>query len=165
MRRKILWITFWLTMTLWLGQAWAQSAEPREAPNTPAAAQQHDDAARLPEPSVTAIRTADPPSDPHTLIDRSGWPVLTVGPADGTTTHPQAWLATKTPTTPRLARLDGAFDLPTLDSALGNAKPAGYSPANLGACALDGAKAAVYLLLLPVRAFTIEPFWQAQTTP
>lgn len=205
MRRKIFWITMWVTMMLWLGQAWAQNNPARE---TTGEASQDAETARTTEidpfkideashPAPTdftgqaatqavsqniaderAMRTTTnaiptrmsthspvPPSDPRSLIDRSGWPELVITPADGRTMHGQAWLRTKAPTAGQLPTLGPAFTMVTLEQSLEGASPGGYNLANLRAGTFDVGQTAVYLVLLPLRAVTIEPFWESQTTP
>jgi len=64
MRTRILWLTFWVTMTMWFGQGCGSmnvSNQPRQATPLPALAADAQPATFAGEPSVDGV-------------DRSGWP-------------------------------------------------------------------------------------------
>ena len=111
MTRKTIWIIFWTTMMLWLGQFWGctaadigQDQSYREVPGVPTlllslfgpnedVAEQAiaGDVAQAADATSAAQSQPDktPGNDQPSLsgMDRTGWINVTVGPADGRTQH------------------------------------------------------------------------------
>lgn len=189
MRRKILWIAMWVTMVLWLGQAWAQSdatADPPAGPRTTAvvtevpagdiAADNMDPAAAIPAASEPARPDSAPspaalpgpnfdPAVARALLERTDWPRLEVAAADGRTHHGPTWLTTKTPTAEQMPRLEGRRTMEALEASLAHADAAYYGPTNLAAIGEEAARLVGAVATWPLKVLVTEPVWKTQTTP
>ncbi len=171
MRRKILWTTIGLTLVLWFGQAWAQTADADGTPSveqhaggTDGVAPTEVVAADVPPPQPDARADVDA-AQTRRLLERDDWPVLVVTPADGRTHHGPTWLISKRPTADQMPRLEGRFDPPTLEASLEQADAAKHGPANLAAMGDEAARLIGSVVMLPVRILLTEPVWTTRTTP
>lgn len=210
MRRKILWITFGMTMAFWLGCAGKDGEQnykelengPREpvsppersigGPNpagprsdaTPTGDQRYQETtaaepvrAGIPATDATRrveVRVADRPATQPAaasmsdttmassdVLDRSGWPRVTVTPAaTGLRTHPVYFSDGITGVNTRT--LDTTADTDAqLTAVLGGSTAATLHPSNLGESILLPAEFGRDLVLLPIRAIQTFP-WELQ---
>lgn len=165
MRHRIVWITVWLTLVLWFGQAWA-AADEGASPLKPATAAMEESA---PNDGGTGVITQPKETSGagvvHSVLNRNHWPVLAVTSEDGRTHHGPTWLRSKQPTAAQMPRLEGRYDPATLEISLARSSPSGWGASNLAALGDETVRLLVSVATLPVKMLISEPVWKTETTP
>lgn len=185
---KIGWLTFWVTMTLWLGHFWGCAAAPEQAANHRVLASDEGvdapglgpvegtpvPAAREPVPEVArelGQKEADyvPQSYGVTLaegLSRQAWPVTSYAPASGRSPHlPIYWrdLWMERDETAVFAH-DQSNDAAKRQAALDSGYDTCCSGTKFYETGAQYGKFGFDTLAMPVMFF-IEPGWQWKTTP
>lgn len=173
---QVLWISVWTTLALWLGSiggcasrpqvpADAQTTRPSANGSTMVINQPMAvvDGVNLSKPSSTTTEhgalepMADIESPSLRGLDRSHWTKVTVGPADGQTTHYPIYFSDY----PLDAPVPNLSNLPDtqaqLEAALQDPGAGHYNQANLQGMAIQPLKAGFDLLVAPVRMFMDPP--------
>jgi len=186
MRRKILWITFGMTMAFWFGCAGrgedqnykvldedAPSLQPDSNNYRPgmSAVPSTSPAVTQPEASVSTREllaqqqaALDETTPSLTGVDRSNWPKIAVRPASGLTYHKPFYFQDRETTYDR-RRIERAHDTDEmLAASLEGEKPANWSAENAKDAVLQPLNYAKDMILLPVRA-VVQPPWTEVHTP
>lgn len=178
MRRKVLWLTFWVTMTFWLGHAWGCAARTRVQEGRWAGRGPAVDVPTVAENQPTSLGPAAegavPRSGPTATAGPEGgmaaadlprqdlWPEMVIGPASGVTRHwpvyfqDWEWRRPEAGASSQLMaeQLTAAMEAAQADGAADRAADA----------VVQAGKFALDLGTLPLKIL-IEPPWTREVTP
>jgi len=182
MRRKILWVTFWMTMVYWLGQASGCTAAFWQKPSgSLAAVTTHptNESTEAP-PDHAAVATAPARAEEIDLdgfqeqvdaiepslrgMDRSHWKPIKTSAAYGTVRHrPIYLLDCAIPEDDKPLDLDKP-ESQKLAAALAGAEASGWNRTNRSSALANPPKFGFDLLTLPIK-FIMTPGWKEQYSP